>query len=127
MKRITFFLSLVFLISAVLVGCSNPQGGFGPSWDVAIKVPIARNQGVTAEEIFEGEDFNFDGEIVSISETEEMDAIELGSFIDDIDLSSLFTATGINIIDGNQTLPSITAENINLDTDFNLQEIIFNG
>ncbi|MFW5981088.1 MAG: hypothetical protein ACOCRU_00770, partial [bacterium] len=39
MKKTLVFLHIV-LLSFLLLACSNPQGGFGPSWDITAQVPL---------------------------------------------------------------------------------------
>lgn len=51
-KQWTLLLVLVALLT--IAGCaSNPKGGFGPSWDVPIRVPLAQNETKTIEEFLE--------------------------------------------------------------------------
>ncbi|MBM7558064.1 hypothetical protein [Halanaerobacter jeridensis] len=51
-KRWTVLLVLVMLM--MIAGCaSNPKGGFGPSWDVPMKVPLAQEETKTIEEFLE--------------------------------------------------------------------------
>ncbi len=55
MKRYLFILLTLMIPIVILSACSNPQGGFGPSWDLSIKIPIvsySEDNQLTVEDIF---------------------------------------------------------------------------
>lgn len=62
MKKYLFLLLTLMILIVLLSACSNPQGGFGPSWDLSIRVPIvsySEDNQLTVEDIF-GDDVNFE-------------------------------------------------------------------
>ncbi len=96
MKKMIGLVLILFSV-LLLAACSNPQGGFGPSWDVGMKVPLTRDQEVTAQEIFEDmEGINLEGEVATLNETQEMESVDIGSCIEDIDLTAAAFNTGGN-------------------------------
>ena len=52
----------------LLTACSNPEGGFGPSWDITAKIPLIKGSEENKITVYDllGEDVNLE-EGISIS------------------------------------------------------------
>ncbi|MFP4662501.1 MAG: hypothetical protein ACLFPF_09930, partial [Halanaerobiales bacterium] len=62
MRKTIIFLLLLSIPVLVLSACSNPEGGLGPSWDVALKVPLVKGSEdnvITVQDII-GDDTNIE-------------------------------------------------------------------
>ena len=108
MKKYLYLLVVIALAGLILVGCSNPKSklGFGPSWDVGLRIPLVNKQTVTIQEILgDGSELDLSGDLVRFKQTEVLEAVDLGSAITNLDFPT--TITPFNV----QLLP-ITIENV---------------
>lgn len=108
MKKYLCLLVVIALAGLILVGCSNPKSklGFGPSWDVGLRIPLVNKQTTTVQEILgDNSELDLSGDLVRFKQTEVLEAVDLGSAITNL----AFPAT-INQVTA-QLLP-ITIENV---------------
>ena len=108
MKKYLYLLVVIALAGLMLAGCSNPKSklGFGPSWDVGLRIPLVNKQTITVQEIL-GDDSELDlsGDLVRFKQTEVLEAVDLGSAITNLDFPTTITPFDV------QLLP-ITIENV---------------
>ena len=108
MKKYLYLLNVIALVGLMLAGCSNPNSklGFGPSWDVALRVPLANKQTTTVQEIL-GDDSELDlsGDLVRFKQTEVLEAVDLGSAITNLDFPTIITPFDVHLL-------PITIENV---------------
>ena len=108
MKKYLYLLVVIALVGLILVGCSNPKSklGFGPSWDVGLRIPLANKQTTTVQEILgDNSELDLSGDLVRFKQTEVLEAVDLGSAITNLDFPTTITPFDV------QLLP-ITIENV---------------
>ncbi|MCG8515754.1 MAG: hypothetical protein MI740_16560, partial [Halanaerobiales bacterium] len=108
MKKYLYLLVVIALVGLILVGCSNPKSklGFGPSWDVGLRIPLVNKQTTTVQEILgDNSELDLSGDLVRFKQTEVLEAVDLGSAITNLDFPTTITPFDV------QLLP-ITIENV---------------
>jgi hypothetical protein len=120
-KRIGLVLILFSII--LLVGCSNPQGGFGPSWDVTAKLPLLQGSEETTITIEELVADNSEivipvteGEVIQFEQEEifgDSDLIDIGGELTSIILPTLSENLPLEPIELNGLIPSFS-ENLTI-------------
>lgn len=81
-------LVLFLILSLLLTACSNPEGGFGPSWDITAKIPLIKGSEENKITVYDllGEDVNLE-EGISISLADGEDTLyDLGGELSTVSL-----------------------------------------
>lgn len=121
MKKYVFYVILLGLV-LLLTACSNPNGSYGPSWDVGIKLPLSASQQTTVAEMFEDMDgIDLTGDIVNYTTTEELDSIDIGTYLTDIDLPD---SLNDNFVIPEGDIPYIDGFDIGVDTPYTFNQSI---
>ncbi|WP_018248075.1 hypothetical protein [Orenia marismortui] len=99
MKKIIVLFSMLILTSFLLLGCSkNSYDSFGPAWDVAYKVPLAKDESKTLEELLDetsiGEEIQLapEGSLdsrVKFVKSKEVDTVNIGEELTTVDLPQI--------------------------------------
>ncbi|TDX59281.1 hypothetical protein [Orenia marismortui] len=124
MKKIIVLFSVLILTSLLLLGCSkNSYDSFGPAWDVAYKVPLAKDESKTLEELLDetsiGEEIQLAPEglldpRVKFVKSKEVDTVNIGEELTTVDLPQ---------INKNINLPLITIGDTTDNSNNVIQEI----
>ncbi len=101
MKKYLYLLVVIALAGLILVGCSNPKSklGFGPSWDVGLRVPLVNKQTTTVQEILgDNSELDLSGDLVRFKQTEVLEAVDLGSAITNLDFTPPITPFNVQLL-----------------------------
>ena len=108
MKRFTYILFSVTILVLILAACSNPQGGFGPSWDISARIPLLQGNDDNTLEIDE-----LVADMIEGDSGEVGDLISYEELLSESDLEDSQYDIGAELT--NIKFPSITGESFKLE------------
>ncbi|MEJ6950155.1 hypothetical protein [Natronospora cellulosivora (SeqCode)] len=138
MKKRFNLLLIISVVIFTLTACSNPQGGFGPSWDISLRLPMAESQSTTVKEVFEEAaigGLDLEGDLVKYTYDDELISFNFGDelveALDDefhgMDISAEFELDAIdlgNVLNGySDDIPIPGGVNSDDLSDYDLSEI----